>query len=91
MSPELGIGGLVNLSHAPLADEGGDVVVAESGADIESHKPERIYRRRAAESYLGGQRFPLPICSNRTAPDQAGGTLRNSHLVATGLGRLALR
>ena len=33
----LGVGGLVDLSHAPLADEGGDVVVAESGADCEGH------------------------------------------------------
>ena len=30
---ELGISGLIDLSHAPLADEGGDVVMAESGAD----------------------------------------------------------
>jgi hypothetical protein len=26
---ELGIGGLIDLPHATLADEGGDVVVAE--------------------------------------------------------------
>ncbi len=32
---ELGIGGLVDLSHAALADEGGDVVMAEPGADGE--------------------------------------------------------
>ena len=27
----------IDLSHAPLADEGGDIVVAESGADGEGH------------------------------------------------------
>ena len=30
---ELGVGGLIHLPHAALADEGGDVVVPESGAD----------------------------------------------------------
>ena len=34
---QLGIGGLIDLAHAPLADEGGDLVVAESGADGERH------------------------------------------------------
>ncbi len=35
---ELGVGGPVHLAHPPLADEGGDVVVAESGADLERHR-----------------------------------------------------
>ena len=35
---QLGIGGLIDLAHAALADEGGDVVVAELGADIKSHE-----------------------------------------------------
>ena len=30
---QLGIGGLIDLPHAPLADQGGDVVVAESVTD----------------------------------------------------------
>ena len=30
---ELRVGGLVDLPHAPLANEGGDIVVAEAGAD----------------------------------------------------------
>ena len=34
---QLRISGLIDLSHAPLADEGGDIVVAESGADVEGH------------------------------------------------------
>ena len=29
---QLGVGGLLHLPHPTLADEGGDVVVAESGA-----------------------------------------------------------
>ena len=33
LSPELGISGLIHLSHAPLADEGGHVVMGEAGAD----------------------------------------------------------
>ena len=37
LSVELRIGGLIHLAHAPLADEGGDVVVAESGADVQRH------------------------------------------------------
>ena len=32
---QLGVGGLVDLSHAALADESGHVVMAESGADFE--------------------------------------------------------
>ena len=32
---ELRISGLIHLAHAALADEGGDIVVAESGADVE--------------------------------------------------------
>ena len=35
---QLGIGGLVDLPHASLADEGGDVVVAESGTDGQRHR-----------------------------------------------------
>ena len=35
---QLGIGGLVDLAHAPLANEGGDLVVAESGADLKGHR-----------------------------------------------------
>ena len=31
---ELGIGGLINLAHAPLADEGGHVVVGEAVTDV---------------------------------------------------------
>ena len=32
-----GVGGLVDLAHAPLADEGGDIVMAEAGADLKGH------------------------------------------------------
>lgn len=34
---QLGIGDPIDLAHAPLADEDGDVVMAESGADCEYH------------------------------------------------------
>ena len=33
LSPELGIGGLIDLPHAPLADEGGDVVMGDAVTD----------------------------------------------------------
>ena len=35
---QLGIGGLIDLAHAPLADEGGHVVVGDAGADLQSHE-----------------------------------------------------
>ena len=34
---QLGVGGLIDLAHAPLADEGGNVVMAESVADGQGH------------------------------------------------------
>ena len=37
LAVQLGIGGLVDLSHPALADEGGDVVVAEPGAYFQGH------------------------------------------------------
>ena len=37
IAAELGVGRLIDLSHPSLADEGGHVVVAESGADLEGH------------------------------------------------------
>ena len=35
---QLGIGGLVDLSHATLTNESGDVVMSEAGADFEGHR-----------------------------------------------------
>ena len=37
LAVQRGIGGLIDLARSPLADEGGDFIVAESGADFESH------------------------------------------------------
>ena len=37
LAVERGVSGLVDLPHPALADEGGDVVVAKSGADVEGH------------------------------------------------------
>ena len=31
---ELGIGGLIDLAHAPLADEGGHVVMGDAVTDV---------------------------------------------------------
>ena len=37
LAVELRIGGLPDLAHAALAEQRGDVVVAEAGADVEGH------------------------------------------------------
>ena len=37
LAVQLGIGSPIDLSHAPLANEGGDIIVAESGADVQGH------------------------------------------------------
>ena len=37
LAVELGVDGLIDLSHAAFADEGGYVVMAESGADGQGH------------------------------------------------------
>ncbi len=37
LSIQLGISRLIDLAHAPLVDEGRDLVVAESGTDLEGH------------------------------------------------------
>ena len=34
---ELRFGGPIDLAHPALADQGGDIVMAESGANVESH------------------------------------------------------
>ncbi len=41
---QLRVGGLPDLAHAALAEEGGDVVVAERGTDFERHRS--VYRLR---------------------------------------------
>jgi hypothetical protein len=33
---------LIDVAHAALADEGGDIVVAESGADLKGHELFRL-------------------------------------------------
>ena len=62
LAVQLGIGGLIDLSHAPLADEGGHVVMADSGADCEGHrvlsgKPPPFYAQVAVAS-RGAQNYP---------------------------------
>ncbi len=37
MSVELGVGGLPDLAHATLANEGGHIVVAETGTGAQGH------------------------------------------------------
>ena len=37
LAVELGISGLIDLSHAPLTNEGGELVVTEPCADAERH------------------------------------------------------
>ena len=52
------------LTHAPLADEGGDVVVAESGANAEGH---RVYGLVEVILRPGGQSLhPMHTTASRT-------------------------
>ena len=39
---ELGVGGLIDLTHPALADEGSHVVMAEPGADVQGHGTNRF-------------------------------------------------
>ena len=61
------IGGLIDLAHAPLANEGGDVIVAESGADGKGH---RLFRLVWGSFYSLGmkwvQRLHRNACTTRT-------------------------
>ena len=60
---QLGVRGLIDLAHAPLANEGGDMVVAESGADVESN--DLLLDRNGLPDYKGmsarcrGERRPM--------------------------------
>ena len=72
---QLGIGGLVDLAHAPLANEGGYVVVAESGADSERHAisvgNEAILEREATpQSMVWGMPPDTPIPPRRQEPPE---------------------
>ena len=60
ISIELGVGSLIHLAHAPLADEGGHVVMGESGADVECH--ELLLADRANSSQVG--KAGLPAAQN---------------------------
>ena len=42
LAVELRVGGLIDLAHTPLADEGGHVVMAEAGADLKRHYSTRV-------------------------------------------------
>ena len=54
---QLGIGGLIDLPHAPLADEGDDVVVAESGADGQGHEVVGLGAGHSTNSISGEGHF----------------------------------
>ena len=56
---ELGISGSIDFAHAALADEGGDIVVAESGTDVEGHRLCVIYWR-SSKSILALERVTTP-------------------------------
>ena len=44
IAAQLRVGGPIHLAHAPLADEGGHVVMAEAGADGQGHAWNRFAR-----------------------------------------------
>ena len=68
---QLGISGLIDLAHAALANEGGDVIVAESGADVQGHEL-WLVRSRAfyAHGAGGGTRCTeIPLAREPTHSD----------------------
>ncbi len=74
LTVELRVGGLPDLAHAPLAEEGGDIVVAEAGAGGQGHD---LLGTRTAPFYahaVNGSTNPAQKC-----PDKGGrGVLRGS-------------
>ena len=57
---ELGVGGLIDLSDAPLADEGGDVVVPEAVTDGQGRRSIVLYRSRSAAFFAAASRARSP-------------------------------
>jgi hypothetical protein len=49
LAVELGVGGLPDQAHAPLADEGGHVVVPKAVADLKCHQSRRSVNCKAVE------------------------------------------
>ena len=58
LAVELGVGGLPDLAHAALAEEGGDVVVPEAGAGTQRHLAR--YRRRLRLLWQGEHEEVVP-------------------------------
>ena len=72
---ELGVSGPIHFAHAAFADLGGDVVVAESGADGERHAisagNEAILEREATpRSMVWGMPPDTPIPPRRQEPPE---------------------
>jgi len=66
LAVELRVGGLPDLSHAALAQEGGDVVVPEAGAGSEGHGllgPDGPFYARTATGFNGA----LSECNNSSS------------------------
>ena len=60
LAVELGVGGLVDLSHAALTDEGRDLVVAERCARTQSHGGLEARPSIAAGGEISGCRSSSP-------------------------------
>ena len=57
LAVELGVGGLPDLAHAALAQQGGDIVVPEAGAGTERHRgleKGQVYGKLAEGPQTGG-------------------------------------
>ena len=82
---QLGIGGLIDLAHAPLADEGGDIVMGDAGADVQGHRQCRMYRRRSEVILCPtGQSLHSPAQNAResVARRESAGKGQHSHMKA---------
>ena len=49
LAVERGVAGLPDLAHAAFAEQGGDVVMAEAGADLKCHQSRRSVNCKAVE------------------------------------------
>ncbi len=66
--------GRIDLAHAAFPEEGGDVVVAEAGADVEGHKLSTVQAQRqdaVAPRCVKGSLLPARCTAEARVPDAA--------------------
>ncbi len=71
LAVELGVGGLPDLAHAALAEEGGDVVVADRGAGAEGHELSGTVTEPFYAQAVNGSTVGRRIVPRRRTPARA--------------------